>query len=130
MMEEVLVAHLLNYAPLSALVGIRVNWNVRPQISELPSVVMTKVSAERSYHMLGSNGLVAARIQMDCWGFTFASVMSVARALRDVLSGAKFTEDGVQFQGIFLDAERHFFEEEAAERFHRVSLDFIIWHSE
>ena len=128
-MEEVLVSYLLADVTLATLVANRINWNERPQIAGLPAIVLTKVSAERSYVMNGSSGLVAARVQMDCWATSYQSSIETARALIDILSGAKFTDGGVEFQGVFLDSERHFFEEEAAERFHRVSLDFIIWHS-
>lgn len=129
-MEEIFIAYLLGSVPLTTLVGNRINWNTRPQITSMPALNLTKISAVRSYQMLGSSGLVSARVQIDCWATSFESVMEVSRAVITLLSGTRFTDGGIQFQAIFLDSERHFFEEEAAERFHRVSLDFIIWHSE
>jgi hypothetical protein len=129
-MEEQLKNFLLADVNLNSLIGTKVNWNTRPQDDVVPGIVLTKVSKSTDYHMAGPSGLANARIQIDCWADTFASVMSIARAVRDALSGASFSQNDVDIQGAFLDNERHFFEDEDAERFHRVSLDFIIWHSE
>jgi hypothetical protein len=129
-MEELLSSTLLADSPLYNLVSNRITWNTRPQLSAVPAIVLTKVSSIRDYHMAGSSGLVTTRVQVDCWALTFASAVAVARAVRVALSGSTFSDSGVEVQGAFLDGERHFFEEATAERFHRVSLDFEIWHSE
>lgn len=129
-MEEALVAFLLADAALDALVGNRIYWVRRPQDEEaLPTVVLTKISHNADYHMTAPSGLFQTRLQVDCWGETFASVTNTARAVKNILSGASFTQSGIDFQGCFLDNERQLFEDEEPTRLHRISMDFIIWHS-
>ena len=129
-MEELLTSYLLASAPVTLLVDESVSWNVRPQIETVPAVVLTRISGDRDYNFAGPSGLVQSRIQIDCWAVTHSDAIAVSRAVRTALSGARFSDTGVEVQGTFLDTERHFYEEEEAERFHRVSLDFILWHSE
>lgn len=129
-MEEALVAYMLADAPLDTLVGNRIFWVTRPQSDQnLPAVVLTKVSSVADYHMQAPSGLFQTRVQVDCWGETFSSVTNVARAVKDILSGAQFTQSGIDFQGSFLDNERQLYEDEEPVRLHRVSIDFIMWHS-
>ncbi len=131
-MEEALVAVLLADAALAAIVGPRITWQVRPQGDALPAIVLQRVSGARDYAMEGPTGLVQSRVQMDCWSVTYASALAVARALRNLLSGLRTEAGGTELQGCFIDLERHSFEKdgEAAQAFHRVMIDFQIWHSE
>ncbi|MBB4001592.1 DUF3168 domain-containing protein [Aurantimonas endophytica] len=130
-MEEALAAHLLATAGLTALVGNRVNWNARPQASATPSVVLTRVGGTPDYTMAGASGLVETRVQIDAWGKTYSSAIGVSRAVKTVLSGFSATVGAIMFQGSFLESERQSFEQgSGGEEFHRVSLDFIIWHKE
>lgn len=129
-MEQLLVAHLLAATGLTGLVGARIWWTERPQkIRTLPSIVLHRISGVRSYNYQGSAGLVMSRVQIDCIGKTPDSAMVVRDAVAQALSGARFSDTGVEAQGCFLEDERHDFEEQGAERFHRVSLDFLIWHT-
>lgn len=131
-MEEALIGFMLSDAPLKALVGDRIDWQKRPQGDALPSISMQRVSGVRDYAMQGPTGLVQSRVQVDCWGETYASALAVARAARDLLSGIRRHIGATELQGAFIDGERHDFEKEgnAAEGFHRISMDFQIWHSE
>ncbi|QDP57386.1 MAG: hypothetical protein Unbinned3696contig1008_64 [Prokaryotic dsDNA virus sp.] len=130
-MEEALSAYLLADAGLTALVGNRVNWNARPQAQASPSVVLTRVGGTRDYMMAGASGLVDSRIQIDCWGKTYGSAIGVSRAVAAALSGLQTTIGGIRLHGSFLDSERQSYEQgSGGEDFHRVSLDFIIWHQE
>jgi hypothetical protein len=129
-MEEALVNKLLASSSLDVLIGDRIRWGKRDQSDPLPTVVLTKVSSRADYHMTARSGLTESRVQVDCWAATFSQSVTIARAIKEILSGAQFSQDGIEFQGIFLDAERQLYEEDLPERFHRVSMDFIIWHSE
>lgn len=131
-MEEALVDFMLRDAGLAALVATRINWQARPQGDALPSISLQRVSGVRDYAMQGPTGLVESRVQVDCWGSTYASALAVARSVRDLLSGVRRNLGSTQLQGAFIDSERHDFEKDgnAAEGFHRVSMDFQIWHSE
>ena len=130
-MEEALSAYLLADAGLTVLVGNRVNWNARPQAQASPSVVLTRVGGTRDYTMAGASGLVESRIQVDCWGETFGSSIGVSRAVTAALSGLQTTIGGIRLHGSFIESERQSYEQgSGGEDFHRVSLDFIIWHKE
>jgi len=130
--EKTLVEFMLANAALTALVSTRINWQFRPQGGLLPAIVLHRISGVRDYAMEGPTGLVESRVQIDCWASTHLSAITVAQAVRTLLSGIRRTFGDMQFQGVFIDSERHDFEKEgnAAEDFHRVSMDFKIWHSE
>ncbi len=131
-MEKALIGFMLTDTALAALVGNRIDWQKRPQGDALPSISLQRVSGGRDYSMQGATGLVQSRVQIDCWGETYVSTLDVARAVRDLLSGIRRNIGNLQLQGAFIDSERHDFEKEgnAAEGFHRISMDFQIWHSE
>lgn len=131
-MEEALIDFMLENPALVALVSDRIDWQTRPQGASLPAITLQRVSGARDYAMEGPTGLVRSRMQVDCWGSTYASALGAARAVRDLLSGVRTAIGDIQLQGAFIDSERHDFEKDgnAAEGFHRVSMDFIIWHSE
>lgn len=127
-MEETLVALLLNAPTISTLAGNRVYWTERRQGSAFPVVVLNRISGGRDYNMDGPSGLVQSRVQADCWALTYSDAVILSRAVRGVLSGYRAGDT----QGSFIESERQSVEKEAdgAERYFRVSLDFIIWHAE
>jgi hypothetical protein len=127
-MEETLVALLLNDAAVALIAGQRVNWSERGQGAALPAVVLHRISGVRDYHMEGASGLVQSRVQADCWAGTYKDAVRLSRAVRAALSGYRAGNT----QGAFIDAERQTVEKETdgAQRYHRVILDFIIWHAE
>lgn len=131
-MKEALRAHLLADSGVAAVIGSRVAWGVLPRGGALPSIALHLIDGQRDYAMQAPSGLVRARVQADCWALTYADATAVSRAARGALSGLRQTVDGVEFQGIFLIDERDLSEEGtgADELFHRVSLDFEIWHAE
>jgi hypothetical protein len=131
-MEEALVAYIIAASGVTALLGTtatRVYWGKAPQNVTQPYVVLSRVSGVRDYHQLAASGLIASRVQADCYGITYASAKGVARALEARLSGYRGTTSGEVFGGIFLDAERDMTEDDdSPDKLFRTSLDFIIWH--
>ena len=128
-MEESLVALLLADAGLTALVGNRVNWNVRPQGNALPAVVLTKVSGVADYTMQGPSTYEQSRVQVDCYASTFLASVTAARAVTAKLSGLRTVQGGTEFLGVFKDSERQSHEEGSGGVWmHRVSLDFLVHH--
>lgn len=127
-MEETLVALLLNNSAVALIADKSVNWSERPQGASLPAVVLHRISGARDYNMDGASGLVRSRVQADCWALTYKDAVRLSRAVRGALSGYRAGDT----QGAFIDSERQSVEKEAdgAQRYHRVSLDFIIWHAE
>ena len=130
-MEEALVAYLLADTALAALVATRIYWVEKPQAVVNPVMVLTRISGNRNYHMLGAANFVESRVQFDCDGLTYASAKGVARALRDRLSGFRGTQGTIAFYGCFLESERDTFDEApTTDKLFRTSLDFIIHHKE
>ncbi|MEW7009491.1 tail completion protein gp17 [Lentilitoribacter sp. EG35] len=132
-MEEALIALLLADSGLAALVGSRVFIGQRPQNkSDLPAVLLSKVSAPRDYHMAGPSNLIQSRFQCDCYGDDYRSAKLTARALMSVVNGYKGTQSGVVVQLISIDGERDGNETESAADRHlfRTSIDLLIWHDE
>jgi hypothetical protein len=128
-MEESLVALLLAHAPLAALTGTRIYWLRAPQNVAAPYVVLQTVSAIPDVSHSGPSGLVAGRVQADCYGLTYASAKGAARAVSGRLSGFRGTQGGTVFDGVFKDSERDLYEDDAStDKLFRVSMDFIIWH--
>lgn len=126
-MEEILTALLLAEPSITTKVAQRITWNVRKQGAPTPAIVLTKVSGTPSYTNDGES-ISETRVQIDCWAAKYADAVEASRAVKALLSGYS-SED---LQGVFLESERQSFESgsEASERFHRVSLDFLIWHIE
>jgi hypothetical protein len=133
-MEEALIAYLLANSGVRALVGTppasqRMHWTQAPQGVAKPYATLTKVTGLRDTTLDGPSGFQEARVQIDCYGLTFASAKGLARAVEAVLSGLTVTTGGIEFQGCFLDAERDGYEADAApDKLFRTSLDFIIFH--
>lgn len=129
-MEEQLAGYLLADNAITALVGQQVRWQVRPQASSLPALVLHHISAVRRYTNGGPSDLVTSRVQTDCWALTYEGALALSRAVRARLSGVREQLNGIDVQGIFLDSESHEYDPDAQEKVHRVRFDFEIWHSE
>ena len=127
-MEEALIAKLLADSGVSALVGTHIHPGVRPQAGPLPAIVFNMISANPSYSDDGEDGIEEARIQLDCWGATYSSAKTVARAVKAAVSAFGGTVSGVRFRYITLGLEHDIQETgaNAASYPFRTSLDFIV----
>lgn len=121
-MEEALVAYLLSVGGLSTLVGTRINWEQRPQASDLPAITLTVVSVQRDRHYTGRSGLSSSRVQADCWGRTYDEAKRVGRAL---IAACEPAPPG--FQAILIDSERDDLDDGAPGVFFRTAIDLIVW---
>ncbi|MNR97635.1 hypothetical protein D3C72_288190 [compost metagenome] len=108
-MEEALRQHLATDAPLTVLVGERIQWGVR---EGAPSLALHLIDAPPDWHLLGASGLVMARVQADGWAETFLAAKSIGDAFKAALPTTGQIIDGVKFQGcVILDEERGSFGE-------------------
>ena len=130
-MEEALRTYLLAQSGVSSVVTDRAYWNMRPQASVLPAFVLQVIDRSPAYAMDGISALAETRVQVDCYGPSYSSAKLLARAVRDPLDGKRFTQSSIRFEAFRLD-ERDLSEAGTteAERVHRISLDFQIWHQE
>lgn len=111
-------------ANLGVLPG-QVNWGEHPQGASYPALVLNWVSGAEGYTQQGRDGLTSARIQIDCYGFTYGIVRDLRRALEGFLGGYR----AGRFSGIFLltvRVSREGGSNEAA-RPYRASMDFQIY---
>lgn len=126
-MEEAIIARLLADAGVAAIASTRVFPGVRPQGSELPAIVLNRISGGPLYADDGEVGLQQARIQVDCWALTYTAAKKLARAVTASLSAFDGTAGTTAFEFIELDIERDLQEggSDAATYPFRTSLDFL-----
>jgi hypothetical protein len=126
--EQAIIAKLLATSGVTALIGERVYPGVRPQASAVPAVVLNLISAIPSYSDDGEDGIQEDRLQIDCWGETYASIKALAHAVRAALSGFRGTVEGVDIRYIVLDREQDLQESgtNASDYPVRVSMDFLV----
>lgn len=129
-MEEALTARLLAAAPLTAIVGTRINWGMRVQGEPLPALTLMNVSPGRGYTYKGAAGLSGPRVQFDGYAPDFLTAKAIGRALITTLE-APLTIGGIAFSPAFLDAERGPETEDlgGGQRVERISMDWFIWFS-
>ncbi len=121
-MEEELTALLVHVA------GGRRYWGSAERGAVKPYVVLNRISGVADYHMQGASGLVASRVQADCYGATYTSARQAARDLKRAVSGRR----SGPIQGVFVDGDRDLPAEDAGpvNQLFRVSIDLIIQHQE
>lgn len=121
--------HLLGFSGLTALVGNRIKWNVRPQAGLLPALVLQVISNIPDYGMSGETLLSSSRVQIDIWAEGYLQSLNIRDQVKECLSGLREEMSGVEIQGSFLIDERQSYEAaEETSRLHRVSMDFNIWY--
>lgn len=120
---------MLATAGVTALVASRVYCGSRPQGGTVPDIVINRISGAPIYTDDGESGLTNARIQIDCYGATYAAAKGVARAVQVSLSDFLGTSGGTIFERITLDSERDFREggSNTSEYLFSTQMDFIIW---
>jgi Protein of unknown function (DUF3168) len=129
-MEEAFIARLLATPALSALIANRINWGERPKKEPLPGVTLLIVSPGRNYVHQGVDHLGNPRVQVDCYGASYAQAKAVARVVRDTLE-VPATQAGIAFSQSLLEAERGPLIEDVGGglKVHRISMDFFVWFS-
>lgn len=133
-MEEALIALLASVS------GGRVYWMLAPQglsADDGSYIVMRRVDGVRDYAMSGPTGYVQTRVQLDCYGKTYAAAKTAARAVEAVISGYSSATDGGSppstsgVLGIFVISERDATFPDAGDKNHLflVSLDAMVHHT-
>jgi len=110
------------YTLLSGAVSFPVAWGTLGSDTTLPRAAMYRTSGARDHHM-GGLGNMETRLQIDCYGATYAEAIGASRDIRGVLEGYQ----GGPIQGAFLQAVRDQFDDDA-DLLHRVSLTFSVHH--
>ena len=124
MITDDLRTYLLADATISGLVGTRIDPNKLSQNPTLPAVTYTMISAQRPSNADSPAIVTGQRIQIDCWGSTYAQAVNVFEAIRKRLNGKSSGDIIVAL----LDNEREFYEPEP--ELYRRSADFMVWSAE
>jgi hypothetical protein len=104
-------------------------WVEMPEEALLPGIVLSQVSGAGIPTMDGPDPLHTARIQVSCYGETFADAKSLARAVRTTLEGYAGTlPDGTAVGQTILVSEMDAFED--APNSFGCPVDFEFWYSE
>lgn len=124
-MEQEFRALLTGSVAITALVpSARINWGESPQGAGHPSIVLNVVGGAKGLVMNGRNTLFEGRVQVDCYGVTYASPRQVSAAVEDLLNG--YRAAGFRLiQHITTRTSREGGTNEA-ERPYRVSMDFSV----
>lgn len=102
-MQVELRSLLLADGPLAELVGARIDWGVSPQGAPLPRVTMQLIGDNGQGHVFeGGDGLYQGRVQINCYGKSYAEAAAVASAVKGLLDG--YRAGG--FRGVFCVSER------------------------
>jgi hypothetical protein len=123
---------LLADATIAGLVGTRIYPLLLPQSPTLPALTYQWISLVPVHSMDGPSGLVARRLQVDCWGSTYLAIETLAEAVRNRLDGYQGSllagsPSGSVVQGVFRAMERDGYEEAPA--LYRRTVDFML-HAE
>ena len=95
--EEALRDRLKADATVTAIVGTRIDWDVRPQATAYPALVLETITGLNPRHMKGFS-LTSDRVQFSC----FANTKKEAVALRTAVLAAieaPATAGGIEFMG-------------------------------
>lgn len=112
------------YTLLSGAVAFPVAWGTLGQDDGLPRAAVYRVSGTRQMTLDGM-GLMVGRVQIDCYGETFAEAIGASRQIRSALEGYQ----GGVIQGAFLETIRDQFVDDA-QLLQRVSLTFSITYQD
>lgn len=124
-----LVSRLTTVAAVTALVGSRIYPLKVPQGATMPCIRYANISTIERVNAMGNDpGPVSQRMQLDCYGTTYASARAVFEATQAALQRYRGTEAGIEVMASFIDDEQDSFEEDATYGgLYRSRLDVVIW---
>ena len=96
-MEEAFRSILLSASSVTATSGPRISYGSAAQGAALPYVVLHVIGDNEEHTYKGPDGLSQGRVQVDCYGATYAQAKLLSRAVRAALDGYR----GGNFSGIF-----------------------------
>ena len=133
--EEGLYALLAGDVSVASLAGARIYPNKLPQPLEgdddgflQPSIVYMRIGGPIDYAHDGPIDLKMVRFWIDIYATTHRAVRQLRDAVEAVISGYSGTPDDqdVEFQGIFIEQMREFFEPEPEYKQYRSNIEFVI----
>ena len=89
---------------------------ILPEMPTYPAIAYQQVSAVHLHAMGSDAGLVRVRMQVTCWGSTYAEARAVADAITSKLSRYRGTSGGIKVLDVLLDNEGTTYESETQTR--------------
>lgn len=130
-MEEALAALLLGNPAVAATAGDRVNWGARPDDAELPAITLHRIAGRRDRTLARRTGLVASKVQIDCWGRAFRDAKLLARAVISALPQPRTVVGNTTLQGVFIESESDTVDQTDPDApLFRTRIDISVWHEE
>lgn len=130
MIFDGLATHLMQAAPLAALIGDRVWPQIIPQSDRgeqrIPCVVYTLVDRQRAVSYCGTDPIAEALYQIDAYGRSYGQSVDVAQAVQDALIDFRDTVDGYFVHHVRITAELDLMDPDPG--LYRRSMTFAIWH--
>ena len=118
---------------ITNIVGNRVFPHHLPQSNlTLPVLTYQLISNTHDYTLENAYGVARARVQVDCWGDTLATVESLAEAVRQTIQGAHGMMGSTYVHFIQLDDEQDMHEliEDSDKWLYRRTQDYLIKYCE
>lgn len=130
LIEEGLFAFLSTDTGVNVTAGIgrRIYGNIAPQNAVMPCIVYTKITQLESQTLCGTDNLVRALLQIDCYAKEYKEAKQVAKAVKTLLRDYKGLMGTVRTRNTILDNEVDLGDPEPG--LSRVSQTFFTWYYE
>ena len=126
-MEQGLRQRLLDDPAVATIVGTRVDWDVRPQRSAYPAIVLETIEGRRTQHMAGFNTFRATAVQASCFATSKAQAVAMREAVIAAIAG-EATARGKRFLRAQDIEHRQRPENTGTQTIHREIVEATIWH--
>jgi len=126
-MQAALIARILADSAVTAIVARKGYWGVVPQNTTKPYFRMQVISDVRPQHLKGYDGSRPTRVQVDCYGATYAASVALAQAIISATAEPATTPLG-RFGRTHAEGPRDLGEDTTAGFVHRASVDLLVRH--
>jgi hypothetical protein len=142
MISKAVYARLNGHAALTAVIGTRLYPNALPQDTDYPAVTWQLIDAEHTHSLNGVDGLVLARVQIDCFASggpdgtsstPYGDVQDLAEIVRKRMSAWRGTSGGVVVHHSHLLSHNDLVDgpfDSGDVTIHRVSQDYTVAYTE
>lgn len=98
--EQVVAARLLAWSAIAALVGTRIEPVVMQTSSSSDALVYRRLYGERSYNLVGAEGVATVQIELMCWSQVYARARTMADEVRQALDAWSSATDDVEIASV------------------------------
>jgi len=131
-----ILAHLIELfketTAITAIIGsgdtMRAYPMMMPQGVTYPCVTLQRITSMESTKLAGPDGYTHARIQIDLWAETYTELSALEAALRARLAAYQGDRKGIAVRSCVMASRQDIAEPDV--KVLRVSMDYMIWHTE